>query len=292
MIPNILNKGDTIGIIAPASGSDAEAFNTYIANMKNLGFNIIEGKNMRNSDFYLSASDLERAHDFNEMFRNKDVKAIICFRGGYGSMRMIDHIDLSLIKRNPKFFCGYSDITLLLNYINAKTNLVTFHGPVVKSNFCDSLTRESLIETLTTPLKDKIIDFSTFPEVMSFNEDIVNSPIVGGNLSIICSSLCTPYEIDTHKKILLIEEVNEAPYSIDRMLTQLKCAKKLNSCSGFLIGHLTPKNPELLQVVLSILLPLNKPILVGLPIGHSYPNLTIPIGLKCTVDFHCKKIIF
>lgn len=292
MIPNILNKGDTIGVIAPASGSDKETFDTYISNLKNLGFNIIEGENMRNSNSYLSANDLERAHDLNEMFRNEDVKAIICFRGGYGSMRMIKYIDLSLIKKNPKFFCGYSDITLLLNYINNKTNLVTFHGPVVKSNFSDSLTRESLIKTLTTPLKGTILDFSSFPEVMSFHKDIVHSSIVGGNLSIICSSLGTPYEIDTHKKILLLEEVNEAPYAIDRMLTQLRYAKKLDNCSGFLIGHLTPKNPDLLQVVLNILLPLNKPILIELPIGHSYPNLTIPIGLKCTVDFHCKKIIF
>lgn len=292
MIPKILKKGDSIGIISPASGNDKDTFDKYIENIKLLGFNIIEGKNMRNINSYLSASDLERATDLNDMFKNDDIKAIICFRGGYGSMRMIEHIDLSLIKKNPKFFCGYSDITLLLNYINSKTGLITFHGPMVKSDFCDIETKKSLIETLTLPLKNKCIDLNSFNGVKSYNEKKITSSIVGGNLSIICSSLGTPYEIDMYKKVLLVEEVNEAPYAVDRMLTQLKASKKLESCSGFLIGHFTPINTNLLDVVLNILLPLNKPIMIGLPVGHSYPNITLPIGLKCTIDYFNKKILF
>lgn len=292
MIPKILKKGDTIGVISPASGNDNETFDKYIQNMKFLGFNVIEGRNMRNNNSYLSANDLERAQDLNHMFEDENIKAIICFRGGYGSMRMIEHIDLSLIKKNPKFFCGYSDITLLLNYINSKTNLITFHGPMVKSDFSDIKTKKSLMDTLTLPLKGKCIDLNLFNDVKSFNEKIVNAPIVGGNLSIICSSLGTPYEIDTHKRVLLLEEVNEAPYAVDRMLTQLNMANKLQCCSGFLIGHFTPANSNLLDVVLEILLPFNKPIMIGIPSGHSYPNITLPIGLKCTVDYLSKKILF
>lgn len=292
MLPKLLKKGDTIGIISPASGNDNEIFDKYIKDFKKLGFNILEGKSMRNNTGYLSAEDKERAEDLNSMFANPEVKAIISFRGGYGSIRMIEYIDLSLIKKNPKFFCGYSDITLLLNYINEKTNLVTFHGPMIKSDFTEEITKNSLLDNLTTELKNKEIDLSLFPDIESFNPSIVKSSIAGGNLSIICSSIGTAYEIDLSKKIVLLEEVNEAPYAVDRMLTQLKLSKKLDKCSGFLIGHFTPKDPKLIKVILDILLPLNKPILIGLPIGHSYPNITLPIGLKCTVDFNKKKIYF
>ncbi|MGL5615265.1 MAG: S66 peptidase family protein [Sarcina sp.] len=292
MLPKTLKKGDTIGIISPASGNDSETFDKYIKAFKEFGFKILEGKNMRNENGYLSASDIERSEDFNAMFQNKEVKAIICFRGGYGSMRMLEHVNLDLIKKNPKFFIGYSDITLLLNYINKKTKLITYHGPMIKSDFSDFYTKESLLNTLTNKVKNSSIDLNIFETVESFNSKKITSSIVGGNLSILCSSLGTPYEVDFSNKVLLLEEVNEAPYAIDRMLTQLKCSKKLDNCAGFLIGHLTPKNSNLEKVILDILMPLDKPILTGLPIGHSYPNLTIPLGLKCTVDFHNKKIDF
>lgn len=292
MLPKTLKKGDTIGIISPASGNDSETFDKYIEAFKEFGFNILEGQNMRNENGYLSASDIERSQDLNAMFQNKEVKAIICFRGGYGSMRMLEYVNLDLIKKNPKFFIGYSDITLLLNYINKKTKLITYHGPMIKSDFSDFYTKKSLLTTLTNKIKNSSIDLNIFESVESFNSKKITSSIVGGNLSILCSSLGTPYEVDFNNKILLIEEVNEAPYAIDRMLTQLKHSKKLDNCVGFLIGHLTPKNSNLEKVILDILKPLNKPILTGLPIGHSYPNLTIPLGLKCTVDFHNKKIDF
>lgn len=279
----------TIGIISPASGDDSSTIDLYINNFKKLGFNIKEGKNLRKKHLYLSGTDKERATDLNEMFLDENIDAIICFRGGYGSIRMIPFIDFKAIKKNPKPFYGYSDITLLLNYINKKTGLVTYHGPMIKSDFTQKETLQYLKKSLVQKSSYEI-DLNQFPNIISYSKDIINGQINGGNLSIICSSLSTPYEINFKNSILLLEEINEDSYSIDRMISQLISTGKLKDVKGFLLGHFTPSNTITQKILLDLLLPLNKPILTGIPIGHDYPNITIPIGQKCTIDYSKKKI--
>ncbi|WP_066871085.1 S66 peptidase family protein [Clostridium mediterraneense] len=282
-----------IGIVCPASGDTNETIDLYINKFKNLGFNIKEGKYIRKKNNYLSGNDKERAEDINEMFRDNNVKAIVCFRGGYGSIRMAKYLDLKAIKNNPKPFFGYSDITLLLNYLNKSAGLITYHAPMIKSNFENEETLQSLLKFLTNQNNRNTIEINLnkFTNIKSYSTKKISGKISGGNLSIICSSLKTPYEIDTDNKILLIEEVNEEPYSIDRLLSQLIYSGKLKKVKGILIGHITPKSTLLDNIIKDILLPLNIPLMTGIPIGHDYPNITLPIGQKCYIDFKDKKIL-
>lgn len=277
-----LKLGDTIGIIAPASGDKNEVIDYNISSFKNLGFKVKEGKYIRNKQDYLSASDKERAKDFMNMIKDKDVKAIFAYRGGYGSIRIIPYLDFNIIKKNPKILCGYSDLTILLNHITQKTGIPTFHGPMINSKISsDKITKESLLSMLTK--ENNSIDIQT-KDLKIINPLHFKGTLCGGNLTVLCSSLRTPYEINTRNKILMIEDINEENYSIDRLLTQLKFSGKLSSCKGFLIGHFTPYNPKTLDVIISILKPYNKPIICGIPFGHDYPNLTLPLG--STISFN------
>ncbi|WP_195430715.1 LD-carboxypeptidase [Clostridium sp. D46t1_190503_E9] len=280
-----LDSSATIGIIAPASSESREFIDKKIDVFKKLGFKIKKGKHLYDSYGYLAGDDKARADDLNSMFADKDVDAIVCLRGGYGSIRMASYLDLKLIKNNPKPFCGYSDITLLLNYINKTCKFTTFHGPMITSNFDDIMTKEYFLKIFSNKnskiiynLKDICVD-----NYLVWNKQNFKGNIVGGNLSIICSTIGTPYEIDFKDNILLIEDVNESPYAVDRMLSQLISCGKLQKLCGIMIGYFTDctnKDTDFSidEIINQKLLPLNIPIIQGLPIGHDYPNITIPIG--------------
>lgn len=281
----------TIGIIAPASSNEQCIMEENIKKFKNLGYNIKLSKNLYNINKYLSAQDKERAYDLNSMFKDKNVDAIICYRGGYGSVRMAKYLDLKLIKNNPKIFCGYSDITLLLNYISYKCNFPTFHGPMVNSNFEDLLTKnyfESVLENKYPRIKYDIPKL-TNNDYEVFHRKSFSGRLIGGNLSLICSTLSTPYEINFNKNILLIEEVGEKPYAIDRMLSQLIESNKLKNLSGIILGDFTDCNGNensfsVEEIIKEKLLPLNIPIIKGFPFGHNDSNIIIPIGSSFKFD--------
>ena len=284
-----LKIGDTIGIVSPASGDSADVINYNISSFKNLGFKIKEGKYLRRKNDYLAASDKERAEDLMEMFKDKEVKAIVAYRGGYGCIRMLPYLDMGVIKRNPKILCGYSDLTVLLNYLSQRTGLITFHGPMINSKISsDEITKNSFLSRLTD--ESNLINIST-KDFKVENKELFRGILCGGNLTMICSTLGTPYEINTRNKILMIEDVNEENYAIDRYLMQLKLSGKLDSCRAFLIGHLTPYNPKTINTILSILLPYKKPIIYNMPFGHDYPNITLPIGSSILFDIAKDKLI-
>lgn len=279
-----INKNSTIGIVAPASSNDKETIDKNIENFRKLGYKIKISDAIYKSYGYLAGYDKERALSLNEMFKDKDIDAIICYRGGYGSIRMAPYLDLKVIKSNPKPFIGYSDITLLLNYINKKCGLVTFHGPMINSNFDDKLTKDFFIN---------ILENNKFPITYNLNELISNNiiynkknfsgKIVGGNLSLIVSTLSTPYEIDFKNNILFIEEINESPYVVDRMLSQLISCGKLKTVCGVIIGQFTNCKAEegsfdINYIIKEKLENLKIPIITGFPAGHDYPNITLPIG--------------
>ena len=294
MIAKRLCFGDTIGVICPASGIDSNTINEKILIFENMGFKIKKGQHIYKQNDYLAGNDKERAADINNMFADKNIKAIICFRGGYGSIRCTKYINWNLIKKNPKIFCGYSDITLLINYINKYCNLITFHGPMINSNFSDTLTKESLFNTLMNGFKPFTIPISNTCKFYNFHKNITSGILVGGNLSIICSSLKTKYEICTKDKILLLEDINEDPYSLDRLITQLILSKKIDSCNGIILGYFSNSNTkfynESKKVLKELLLPLNKPIIFNFPFGHEYPNLTLPIGSHISINYKNKII--
>lgn len=294
MLAKALKNNDLIGIVSPAFCEDIKVIDDKIDTFKKLGFNLLLGKHLYSRSGYFAGEAIDRASDLMSMFENKDIKAIICFRGGYGSINILPYLNYSVIKKNPKILCGYSDLTTLINYINRKTGLVTFHGPMVNSDFNDDQTLESLKFTLMQGYSPYNIPFGGS---VCYNEANTTGILAGGNLSTICSTLGTPYEINFNNKILLIEEVNEFPYSLDRMLSQLLYSRKLSKCKGFILGHFTnctvedySKSYTVDDIIKNILVPLNKPIITGFSFGHDYPNLTLPIGAKIKLNFTSKYI--
>jgi len=203
-----LNENSTLGIIAPASCDEKKIIDKNIENLKNIGFKIKFSHHIYDKYGYLAGKDLDRAKELNNMFANNSVDGIICLRGGYGSINIIPYLDIENIKNNPKFFCGYSDITILLNYLSSYLGLITFHGPMVNSNFNDKITLNSFISISTSNSNTFTYNLLNYSNIEIINPKSFSGKITGGNLSIICSSLGTPYEINTDDSILLIEEVN------------------------------------------------------------------------------------
>lgn len=292
-----LKTGSTIGIISPASCEDKNVIKEKLRVFSNLGFKLKLGAHLFDKYGYLAGTDYCRAYDLNNMFLDNSIDGIICFRGGYGSMRTLPYINKHVIRSNPKFFCGYSDITLLLNYFS-NLGLITFHGPMINSSFSDKITLDSFKEISSYNQKGYTYNLSKFDNINYINPNDFSGKLVGGNLSMIYSSLGTPYEVKTKNSILLLEEVNENPYAIDRMLTSLIFNKKIfKSCNAIILGSFEgctlsnySKSFTLKEIIIDRLKPLNIPIITGFPFGHSYPNITVPIGTKATF-FYEKKLL-
>lgn len=274
-----LKKGGTIGLVSPAGPvKDRQALSTGIRILKELGFSVKFGPEVEEAGDYLAADDRTRAELFNRMWASQETDAIMAVRGGYGSLRMAAGIDLESIARRPKPFVGFSDITLLHTLINRKTRLVTLHGPVLTS--------------LTLLSEDDIRHFGAmlsghFPatirpdacEILRGKE--AAGRLVGGNLATLVSLLGTPYEPDWRQCIVFLEDVGEAPYRIDRMLTQLRLAGKLAGIQGLLLGSFTDcGNEELVwQRTLELTADLDIAVWANFPAGHGRRNLTLPLGL-------------
>ena len=293
-----INQNSTIGIVAPASPEENDFINKKIEEFTSLGFKIKKGNFIYEKFNYLAGLDNQRAEDINNMFIDNSIDAIICLRGGYGSIRMISNLDIKSIKRNPKPFIGYSDITLLLNYISNKCNFATFHGPMITSDFTDKITKEYFLNSIMNLNKKLVYNMNDLSEnnYEVWNNKDFEGKIVGGNLSLICSSIGTPYEINTNNKILLIEDVDESPYSVDRMLSQLFFCGKLNKVCGIIIGYFTNCNDTKREIYIKDilkdkLLKLNIPIVYNVKVGHSYPNITIPIGVNFKYDSKSNLLI-
>ncbi|SEM81292.1 S66 peptidase family protein [Lihuaxuella thermophila] len=293
MKPNSLKPGDTIGIIAPASPIEPEQRDKAIQLFSSFGYRIKAGESVYRRHGYLAGSDELRAEDVNRMFADPEVKAVFCIRGGYGTSRILPLIDYAMIRCNPKIFVGYSDITALHLAIHQKTGLVTFHGPMVGelAREEDPLSWSVLFRNLADPRPAG--EYREQPDTDSFvmTEGTAEGPLTGGNLSLLVSTLGTPYEVETEGKILFIEEVGEEPYRVDRMLVQLRSAGKLQAANGIIFTECTdcqPKDPEksltIRQILNELIQPLGIPAYYGLKAGHTCPNLTLPIGVYARMN--------
>ena len=296
--PNRLQQGDTVGVIAPASPPNQENLERGIEFLKELGLNVKTGKHVSHINGYLAGTDEERLNDLHEMFQDQEVKAIICACGGYGTGRIASGIDYELIQNNPKIFWGYSDITFLHTAILQETGLITFSGPMLGSD---------IGKQDTHPLSKEGFKQLFDPTSLTYTENIsplevivdgtASGQVTGGNLSLIVSTLGTAFEIDTKDKLLLIEDVNEEPRSVDRMLNQLYMAGKLQAASGILVGDFcdcTAKRELTLsldEVIAHYVKLANKPALKGFLIGHCNPHISIPLGAHGTMSTIEKRLI-
>lgn len=295
--PLPLSPGDRVAVIAPASPPNEERAMRGMTYLESLGLQVGYNGSLTRTYGYLAGKDEERLAELHEAFAAPDVKAIFCAGGGYGTGRIAARIDYDLIARHPKIFWGYSDITFLLNSIFKKTGLITFHGPMLASDLgkegVHPYTLQSLAQ-LFTPRTIRYTEEISPLEVISEGE--AEGVLVGGNLSLLVSTLGTPFEIDTRGKLLFIEEIGEAPYRIDRMLNQLKMAGKLDEAAGFLLCDFHNCEPEEGKASLTLtdlfhhyIAPMGKPALSGFKIGHSSPNIAVPIGVAARISTSAKS---
>jgi muramoyltetrapeptide carboxypeptidase len=302
--PRALKPGDTVGLIAPSSHVfelwDLEGVAPRLAA---LGLECKFGRNVRARRGYLAGTEDERLADLHAMFADPRVAAVVCLGGGYGTERLLDRIDYGLIRRNPKIFLGYSDITGLHLAFGRLARLVTFHGPVALSALPE-WTLASLKKALFSSEPIGAIDNPPEPDPLSpeFPRHTVSpgrarGQTVGGNLTLISTTMGTPYEIDTKGRILLLEDTGEAPYRIDRMLVQLKLAGKLADAAGIVWGTCTDCTPSrssfeinlsMSELLDDLLGSLGKPVLAGLVFGHTREKATIPLGVEAELDATAK----
>jgi muramoyltetrapeptide carboxypeptidase len=297
LLPKALQKGDTIGVIAPASPPDKKRLEQAIPFFTNLGLRVKLGKYVDEVHGYLAGTDEQRLEDFHDMVADDSIKAIIFARGGYGTGRIASSINYQLIANHPKIIWGYSDITYLHTAIQQKTGLVTFHGPMLASDVADpnfdeisASSFEQLFEPVTLQYNENIAPLEVLVE------GIGAGPLVGGNLALITSTLGTPYEIETDGKILLIEDIYEQPYRIDAMLNQLKQAGKLDKLHGMVVGDFAEAEPKekpsltLEEVFEHYLGDLECPVIKGFKIGHCFPHFAVPLGVNAILNTRDKTL--
>lgn len=295
--PNRLPKGGTVGVIAPAGPPNQENLEYGIRFLTNLGLKVKIGKNVGKINGYLAGKDEERLEDLHEMFLDHEVKGIFCACGGYGTGRIAAQINYEIIRKNPKIFWGYSDITFLHTAIRQQTGLVTFHGPMLGSDVgkkdihpLSKVGFRQLFQPWEITYSEQISPLEVLEEGTAVGE------LVGGNLTLLVSTLGTKFEIDTKDKILFIEDIHEEPRTVDRMLNQLYMAGKLEAANGILIGDFCgcePKrNPSFtLEGVISHYTALSgKPALKGFQIGHCNPHIAIPLGVQVELNTFEKRI--
>ncbi len=300
--PKVLRAGDMVGVIAPGTAvPDPDRLALVEPTLKYFGLRAKLGRYVGQGSGYVSRTVNERLDDLHAMFRDPEVQAVFCIRGGYGSMQLLDRIDYELIRRHPKVFIGYSDITALHLAINARAGLVTFHGPIVLSSFTDYTQqsfRQALFDTkpagkLTNPPERNPLR-PTHP-LRTIRAGTATGPLVGGNLSLVTALMGTPYEIETRGRILFLEDTGEEPYRIDRMLTQLRLAGKLAQAAGIVFGECNDCGPRdyqpsfawdssLGEVLDNLLGTARVPAFTGLTIGHTADQLTLPLGVSATLN--------
>ena len=291
-----LKKGDTIGIIIASSCNRVDRFKELEDYISNLGFNILYGKTVYLKSGYLAGSDEERIQDIHDMFLNPEVKAILCLKGGFGASRIIDKIDYNLIKNNPKLLIGFSDVTALLNNFYKYANLPTVHGLVgnfLASKYCDEFSKQDFKDLLFENTKGRILKGNDNTKTLV--EGITEAELVGGNLCLISDLYGTDYEVDFENKIVLIEEVEEPPYNIDRMFAQLRLGKNIYKAKGFVFGHFTDcidsENDNTYEnLIKEYFGNLDVPVIYNFPTGHEFPFINVPIGLKVRLDANKKQI--
>ena len=287
-----IKKGDTIGIVAPAGNAEKKNILKATKILKELGYNVVLSKNIFDSWFSFAGKDKNRISEINDFFGNPNIDVILCLRGGYGSIRIIEELDIELIKENPKIFIGYSDISTLHTKLNKEAELITFHGPMLTSNFLDmdeftlnsffNMIGDPTINTIENPLPMKVL-----------NSGKAKGRMVGGNLITLMGDMGTPNELNLENNILFIEEIGEPTYKIDRALSQLLNSKKLNKVNGIILGDFNDCKPKektdisLLELFKERFLSLNVPVLYGLKSGHCKPMVTIPLGVE--VELNCNS---
>jgi muramoyltetrapeptide carboxypeptidase len=296
--PPALERGDTIGIVAPASNIKRELLEAGCERLRQLGYKPFYFDSILEKDLYFAGPAERRARELEEMFMRDDVHAIICARGGYGSNHLLQSLDIQKIAAHPKIFAGYSDLSTLLTYFFDGAGLVTFHAPMLTKDFANSDGIDlASWNAAVSAQPGWAINMGEGSGVSPLVEGTGDGILYAGCLSILVASLGTPYEIQTTGTILFIEDVATKPYQVDRMLMQLQLAGKLQGVSGLIFGEMLDclqhkdQDYTLQEVILRIVGNLGIPVAYGLRSGHvSRQNVTLPLGVRANLNVTGREV--
>jgi muramoyltetrapeptide carboxypeptidase len=293
IIPKFLKKGDTIAITCPAGFMLKKNAATAIKALKKEGYNVLISPTVGgNSKTYFSGTDQERLDEFQKYMDDKNVKAILCGRGGYGCGRIIDKLNFTKFIKNPKWIIGFSDITILLNHIISNFNIASLHGPMTAGFGNETQNPENVVSLLNT-LKGVKNNYEIQPHA-SNNIGNVKGKLVGGNLCLLANAIGTPSDIKTKNCILFIEEIGEVYYAVDRMMHQLKRSGKLANLAALVVGSFTdatdttrPFGKNIHEIITDLVAEYNYPVCFDFPVGHGVENRALKNGV--TYKLNCTK---
>ncbi len=290
-LPQALKPGATLGVVAPSSPFDRDQFLCGAEVLEAMGFHLVVEDVIHAKQAYLAGSDRSRADLLNRMFADPDIDGIIAARGGYGAMRILSLLDAERISRHPKVFVGFSDITVILNFLVERCGMVAFHGPTVTTlGNGDTATRNRFLTALTerAPLR---IEAARDQVIRSGN---ARGPFLCGNLTLLCHLTGTPFQPDLSGRILMIEDQGESPYRIDRMLTQMVMAGCFDRLAGLAVGTFTHcgSAAAIGEIIADRLGQVDFPILAGFEVGHDAVNTTLPVGLAVELDTDARTLHF
>ncbi len=282
--PRPLRPGDCVAVVAASSPVNPNRLKRGLRALRRLDLQVLEAPHLYDRWGFLAGRDRDRAAALQEMFLREEVKGIFCARGGYGAGRILPYLDLKLIRRHPKVFLGSSDVTILHLALTQRAGLVTFHGPMVEPDFSrgnNPLTCRSL--------RALIFNDTTFEGTIAgrflAGKGGITGELTGGNLSLVTFSLGTPFAIETRGKVLFLEEVNEEPYRIDRMLMHLRLAGKLEGVRGIVFGEMVACKPRagpasfsVTDVLARFAQEVDIPCFATFPSGHGRENVVLPMG--------------
>lgn len=289
-----LAAGDRVAVVAPGGPLQRLPLEPALELLMSWGLEPVLGANVRTGHGFLAGNDDERLADLQRALDDPSVRGIFCARGGYGTARIIDRLNLTSLRRDPKVIVGYSDVTALHLLLHRALRLVTFHGPVLARAWePDGWSAEQLRRAVMDPAALGLLPQPvSYPPVETLVPGTVSGSLVGGNLTLLASSLGTPTALDAAGAILLIEEVHEAPYAVDHLLTQLRRAGAFAGVAGVVVGECLrcdagpedPPSPHVRDVFAEMFVSLGLPSIYGLACGHGTAQLTLPLGVPATLD--------
>ncbi len=299
IIPTPLKKGDLVGIAAVSGPVNPTDLEKGIAFIEALGLRFKLSDNIHMSEDYLAGSDEHRVKSLNNFLIDPEIRGIIFARGGYGVMRILPKINFEAMKTDPKIMLGMSDLTALSMAAFQRSGLITIAGPMLAGQMADDLdeiTSDHLVRALTQPLEKYVMVGGFHSQILKLRQGKARGKLLGGCLSLIVSLLGTSFLPNFSRSVLFIEEVNEPPYKIDRMLTQMKLAGIFSKIRGVIIAHFTGNYSDgarstVEKIILDYVTARQIPVISRYPHGHELPNIPFPVGAEVEFMVSAKDII-